>query len=125
MKQYTSRELSEKLVKLGCKSQSGMTWIYQNYENPIMGGKVYSAEPWHTEPENELDLPAFEFEDFCGTHRQALLNLTIIAHAIINKNNPNKVKDKIAELFEGLLTTMGWKKNWLSFLEETMELIQI
>lgn len=124
MKQYTSRELSEKLVKLGCKSQSGIIWA--NY-----GDGSWSSKPvrWHGEYE---PLPAFEFEDFCGTHEQAHINLGLLIFYIQNKRNKIERKGNQVIVSGRILTSEPMSgeelflkiihsKDWLRELETLME----
>lgn len=83
MKQYTSRELSERLVKLGCKSQSGMHYYRLcplDRERLSLEKQYFLSCP--SLPEivrySEKGVESFEFEDFCGTHQQAKENLRCI-----------------------------------------------
>ena len=83
MKQYTSRELSEKLVKLGCKSQSRMHYYRHtplDRERLSLEDQYFLSCPSLSKivRYSEEGVESFEFEDFCGTHQQAKENLRCI-----------------------------------------------
>lgn len=95
MKQYTSRELSERLVKLGCKSQSGFYYLQ---------GRTKPVSRWLDEEFLHPIVPAFEFEDFCGTHDQAEENRAVL-------------RDWFS--VHECLDSLG-SNNWLKYLEEVL-----
>ena len=66
MKLYTPLEMSEKLVKLGCVSQSGM----------FHDGKGGVTHKWVFNEKDSVieNMPAFEFEDFAGPRIHAIEN---------------------------------------------------
>lgn len=104
MKQYTSRELSEKLVKLGCKSQSTFSWFYPLYgKGCVLYENTYAEDAFR---EGDEIIPAFEFEDFCGTHEQARENLRNLI------GSKNDINTKVEFFFAD---------NWLKYLEKVME----
>lgn len=109
MKQYTSRELSEKLVKLGCKSQSGFYYNiaigYQDIQKPFHESELRILG-W-IYPHRDL-IPAFEFEDFCGTHEQV-------------KDNLHKVSLAVAALWHEIYDGMLKSSDWIKYLEKVME----
>ena len=123
MKQYTSRELSEKLVKLGCKSQSGKYWGSWDVPFQFRTDGVDRELPKR---------PAFEFEDFCGTHEQAHINIGLLIFYIQNKRN-KVVRDGGLVILSGkilasepmsghdLVLEMIKSGDWLKYLEKVME----
>ena len=137
MKQYTSRELSEKLVKLGCKSHSR---FYYGCSFNIFKEAIWDKRPQYGDPlfksgitrENTINsVPAFEFEDFCGTHEQAHINTGLLIFYIQNKRNSFRregdqviVSGRVAirpMTGEELVLEMIRSEDWLKYLEKVME----
>lgn len=123
MKQYTSRELSEKLVKLGCKSQSTFSWFYPLYgKGCVLYENTYAEDAFR---EGDEIIPAFEFEDFCGTHEQARENRKLIwgAHLLTyTYQASDEIKIQISKKsFEHEAELMIRSNDWLKYLEKVME----
>lgn len=98
---FTSLELSKKLVALGCVSQSKYVWIDSDIEFPI---SIFAVMAFNYQ-EDATFTPAFCLEDFVGTHEQA-------------KENAKKV-------FEDPWSTQRYEmidsNDWRDYLEKAVE----
>lgn len=125
MKQYTSRELSEKLVKLGCKSQSGLCYFSYDTEGLEWFGPQFEIEAKRVGYCHEIQ--AFEFEDFCGTHAQARENCRIIwpdtneDGTLSIKYIMNNPKKTAVLHWEYHRHKMVDSEDWLKYLEKVIE----
>ncbi len=71
---FFSRELSERLASLGCKSESGYFWVLHSYSNTWV---LHHGADIGAEHLTELKIFAFYQKDFTGCHPQARENAKI------------------------------------------------
>lgn len=121
MKQYASKELSERLYKLNCRSQSGFY-----YDLP----SSTKLEAWSDFPRKDFkkQIPKFEFEDFCSTSDFAEINVRILLDRVKNRINelPSGFQfyykrigmTPIKAFMHAILDSANG--NWIAFIEKVL-----
>jgi hypothetical protein len=122
---FTDKNLSEKLVKLGCKSQSFLFWFSKIGLEFRQGVTQEEVEKVGADM-----LPAFSLEDFVGPHKEAWKNGAILVPYWFSpdvacfetiESNVKNFKSYLASMTNKLRHILIDSPDWLTYLREAVE----